>query len=162
MSGRKKLDDLMEAVTFAEVGETDHARRLASEIFPEPSPGERILAVSGAPGFSERMIEKSLAMAERLGYGLVALSVPPALGKWIAKLPRRRDSGWLPPDAFRARADERGIPFAHAARSGDPERAVADVRRRFRRIAFVLVDDDLGRKARFARVNLPVFLVAGR
>ena len=162
MSGKKKLDDLMEAVTFAEAGETEHARRLASEIFP-PS-GEHILAVSGAPGFSERMVEKSLAMAERLGYGLGALSAPSSVASWIPGLAgrRRRGSAWLAPEAVRARAVERGIPFAHAARGGEIERAVADATRKFRRIAFLLVDGDLRPRSRFAGVNLPIFLVAGR
>lgn len=160
MSGRKKLDDLMEAVTFAEAGETEHARRLASELFPERR--ERILAVSAAPGFSSRMIEKSLALAERLGCGLVALSPPPALVRWVPGLAARGRGGWLSPEVFRARAAERGIPFAHAERAGDLERAVAVARRRFRRIAFLLLDGHLGPRTRFAGVNLPIFVVADR
>ncbi len=160
MSGKKKLDDLMEAVTFAEVGETEHARRLAREIFPPRR--ERILAVSTAPGFSARMVKKSVAMAERLGYGLVALSVPPAIACLVPGVSRRGRRGWLPPEDFEARAVERGIPFEHAERNGDPARAVAEARRSFRRIAFLLVDEALGRRVKIAGLSLPVFLVADR
>lgn len=161
MPRKKKLEDLMEAVTFAEVGETDTARALAVEIFPEAAARqrERILAVSAAEGFSRRMVEHSVGMAERLGYGVVALSVPPGLARLAAMLRGRRRGGGgaLPADVFRARASERGVPFVHAVRTGDPEKAVAEMTRRFRRIAFLLLEPDLAPRARFTAVNLPIF-----
>ncbi|HET6922672.1 MAG TPA: hypothetical protein VFI16_05950 [Anaeromyxobacteraceae bacterium] len=164
MSRRKRLDDLWEAVTFAEAGETDAARRIAAEVFPEEAAGregERILAVSGASGFSRRLVENSLGMAERLDFGLIALSVPSAVARLVASLGAGRDRGErLPAEVFRARAVERGIPFVHAVRSGDPERAVAEARRRFRRIAFLLVESDLAPRARFAGVDVPIFYLA--
>lgn len=163
MSRKNRLDDLWEAVTFAEAGETDVARRIAAEVFPEPG-GRRILAVSGAAGFSQRMIEDSLGMAERLDYGLVALNVPSAIAKLAAKLGSQVRAGgrWLPAEVFRAKAAERGIPFVHAVRGGDLERAVAEVRRRFRRIAFLLLEPELAPRARFAGVNLPIFYLDER
>lgn len=160
MTRKRKLDELMEAVTFAEVGETDTARGIAEEIFPEAAARhrERILAVSAAEGFSRRMVDHSIAMAERMGYGLVALSVPPGLARLAALLrPRRREGGVLPPAEFRARAAERGVPFVHATRSGDPERAVTEMTRRFRRIAFLLLEPGVAPKARFGGVRLPIF-----
>ncbi len=160
MSRKKRFDDLWEAVTFAEAGETEVARRIASELFPAEPAGreERILAVSGGSGFSPGMIEKSLGMAERLDFGLIALSVPSAVARLVARLRAGRERGdRLPPEVFGARAAERGIPFLHAVRSGDPERAVAEARRRYRRIAFLLVEPDLAPRGRFAGVNLPVF-----
>jgi hypothetical protein len=165
MSRKKKFDDLMEAVTFAEVGEIDTARRIATRIFPDEQAlrGERILAVSRAQGFSRRMVEHSIGMAERLDFGLVALSVPPALARFVARLKggaaRRpgEEGAWLSPEAFRDRAAERGIPFVHAVGNGDPEKAVEEVRRRFRRIAFLLLEPDLSPRARFAAVNIPIF-----
>ncbi len=161
MSRKKRIDDLMEAITFAEAGEIDTARDIASELFPEQAAaGERILAVSGARGFSRRMIEDSLSMAQRLGYGIVALTVSPAVAKLLARLERRRNGAdRLGADAFRARAAEIGVPFTSATRGGDPEKAVADVARNFRRIAFLLVDPALAEKQRFARVDVPIFYV---
>ncbi len=161
MSRKKRIDDLMEAITFAEAGELDTARDIASELFPEPSAaGERILAVAGARGFPRRMVEDSLSMAQRLGYAIVALTVSPAMAKLLARLDRRRDgAGRLGPDAFRARAAEVGVPFVHAARGGDPETAVAQVARGDRRVAFLLVDPALAAKQRFARVDVPIFSV---
>ena len=168
MSRKKKLDGLWEAVTFAEAGEMETASRIAAEVFPDEAAagrqGERILAVSGGSGFSRRMIENSLGMAERLHFGLVALSVPSTIARLAAGLgARMRDpSGWFSPEVFRARAAERGISFVHAVRSGDPERAVAEARRRFRRIAFLLIEPDLAPRARFTGVNVPIFYLSDR
>ena len=160
MSRKQRLDDLWEAVTFAEAGETEVARRIAAEVFPVEAGrvGQRILAVSGAVGLSQRMVEDSLGMAERLDFGLVALSVPSAVARLVARLGAGRERGdRLPPEAFGARAAERGIPFVHAVRSGDLERAVAETRRRFRRIAFLLIEPELAPRARLAGVNVPIF-----
>lgn len=167
MSRKKRLDDLWEAVTFAEAGETEVARRIASEVFPEAAAagreGERILAVSGASGFSPRMVEDSLGMAERLDFGVVALSVPSAVARLVARLGgRRKPPDRLPAEVFGARAAERGIPFVHAVRSGDLEKAVAEARRRFRRIAFLLIEPELAPRARFAGVNVPIFTLDDR
>jgi hypothetical protein len=163
MAGKRKLDDLMEAITFAEVGEIDTASNIAAELFREQTaPQEqRILAVSRTSGFSPRMIEHSLGMAERLGYGLVALTVPPAVARLVARLRGRvgRTGSTLPPEVFRARAVERGVPFVHAVGKGDPEKAVVAVTRRFRRIAFLLVEPDLAPRARFTAVPIPVFFL---
>jgi hypothetical protein len=162
MSRKKKLEDLMEAIAFAEVGELDTARSIATELFREETAPqeERILAVSRAAGFSRTMVEDSIGMAERLGYGLIALSVPPAVARFVAKLRGGADEGaWLPPEAFRARAIEHGVPFVHAVGKGDPEKAVVAVTRRFRRVAFLLVEPDVTPRARFSTVPVPVFYV---
>ncbi len=159
MSRKKRIDELMEAVTFAEAGELDHARDIASELFPVPSAeGARILAVAGARGFPRRMVEDSLSMAQRLGFGIVALTVSPVLAKLLARFDGRRGDR-LGPDAYRARAAALGVPFVHAARGGDPEQAVAQVSRSYRRIAFLLVDPALAAKQRFARVDVPIYVV---
>jgi hypothetical protein len=107
------------------------------------------------------MVEDSVSMAERLGYGIVALTVSPRVAKLLARFEgRRARESRIGPDAYRARAAERGVPFVHAARGGDPEKAVADVSRRFRRIAFLLVDPGLAAKQRFSRVDVPIFYLA--
>jgi len=167
MSGKRLFDDLMEAVAFAEAGETGAAGRIASRALrdrgAEEPQGGRILAVSAAPGFSPRMVEGAVGMAERLRCGLVALSVPAALSRLAGRLgalaPER--AAWLSADAFAARAAARGIPFVHSAEQGDPEEAVADVRRRFRRIAFLVIEPELTPRARFAAVSIPIFSLAG-
>lgn len=166
MREKKRLDDLMEAITFAEVGEIDTARTIAARVFPDEgaAQGERILAVSRGAGFSRRMIDHAVGMADRLRFGLVALSAPSAFARLLAgiRAGAGREASWLPAEAFRASASERGIPFAHAVGRGDPARAVAAARKRFRRIAFLLVDAAGRPDARLSRQDLPVFYLDDR
>jgi hypothetical protein len=163
MPRKSKFDELMEAVTFAEAGETETASRIASDLFPEAAVRNgRILAVSGASGFSRAMIEDALGLAERLEFGIVALTISAALSRVVARLGvSGRDAAVARSvEAFRASAEKRGVPFAHTARTGDPDRAVADVQKTFRRIAFLLIEPELAPKARFASVNVPIFYLA--
>jgi hypothetical protein len=84
--------------------------------------------------------------------------VPPTLAQLTRRLQGwTRRSAWVSADAFRAAAAERGVPFVHAVRSGDPEKAVVEVSRAFRRIAFLLIEAELAPRARFAAVHVPVF-----
>ncbi len=164
MAKDKGFDDLMEAVTFAEAGELDDAQRIAREVFPDGGPArgrEQILAVSAGERFSEEMIEKSLGMAERLHKAVVALSVVPGLAQRVSGLAGRRGKRgiWVPAETFGAHAADRGIPFVHAVRRGDPEKAVAEIQRSFRRVVFLLVDSELTRRTRFSVVNVPIFTV---
>ncbi len=163
MPRKSKFDDLMEAITFAEAGETETASRIASDLFPAAARQERILVVGGASGFSREMIENSIGLAERLEFGIIALSVSPALLKMAAKLGvrERENSVGRSAEIFRANAAERGILFVHTARTGDPEKVVADVQRTFHRIAFLVIEPELASRARFAGVNVPIFYLAG-
>ncbi len=152
---KRRLDDLLAAITFAEAGELETAQRLARDVFPGPAEAERILVVAGPRGFSRPLVDHAIELAGRLGYAILALSVSPGITRLLARARGRGTS--LAASAFEARAAERGIAFAHTARRGDPERAVAEARRRYRRIAFLLVEPDLAPRGRFAGVNLPVF-----
>lgn len=153
------FDDLMEAVTFAEAGEAEHARELAAEAFGLDRAGH-ILAISPAPRFSTELVEAALGVAERLRYGLVALSVPPGARGLVTLLGGRHQGApteWCSPEEFRDRAARRGIPLLLAARSGAPEEAAAELSRRVRRIAFLLVDPRQLQADRFDALGLPVF-----
>ncbi len=119
MASRRRFDEVMEAVTFAEAGDLDTAQALASAVFEEKAElGERILAVGGARGFPLRRVEDSRGMAQRLGFGIVAVTAAPRLSRLLGRLGRRaRSAGTrLSPDEFRALAAERGVPFVHATR----------------------------------------------
>lgn len=160
MPRKSKFDDLMEAITFAEAGETETASRIAADVFPDAA--GRILAVGGRSGFSQGMIEDGISLAERLEFGIVALTVSPLLSRVVAKLGGHSREGGVEGSAemFRARAAERGVPFVHAVRRGDPDRAVADAQRTFRRIAFLLIEQELAPNVKLASVNLPIFYLA--
>ena len=159
MSRKNLFAELMEAVAFAEAGETEAAQRIAVELFPSDAGQKgRVVALSRTAGFSRRMIEKSLGVAERLDYGLVALSVPPAT-KLMALLEGRRSQEWRTADDFRAEAQKRGVPFLHTVHPGDPEEGVAWVCQRVRRIAFLLIEPTQLPKVHFASISVPIFSV---
>ncbi len=46
MSRKKKLDDLMEAITFAEAGEVETARAIATDVFRDEVDGNRARAAT--------------------------------------------------------------------------------------------------------------------
>lgn len=154
MSFKRLFDEIMEAATFAEADHPD-ARAIASRIFPgERGSGtaSRILAVAGADGFSPAMVERSLALAARLGCGLVAMT---AGGEHPARRrPRRRE---LTGPAFGDQAADRGIPFSYVAWPGDPAQGVAEATRRLRRIAFLFVEAELAPRLAGARLGIPWF-----
>jgi len=152
MSWKSLFDDLMEAATFAEENQPHAARAIATRIFPEergPRTAGRILAVSAGAGFSPAMVERSLAMAARLDYGLVAMTTGEA-----RRLSRRRD---LTGRAFGERAAERGVPFSHVAWPGDAADGVVEAARRLRRVAFLLVESEIAPRLSAVRLGIPLF-----
>ena len=101
-------------------------------------------------------------MAERLGYGLIALSVGNASGKSLSSF------GHHLRDQFRRQAQEaaavlgeiaaqKNIPFTHVVKFGDVGKAVEEINREYRRIELVITDSPCKREELYARVNLPVF-----
>lgn len=160
MARKNMFDEIMEAVTFAEAGETERASAIAAEVFDTEASRKvgRILALSHAPGFSPAMVDQAIALADRLHYGVLAVSVP--RGLWGALRPGAIRNELHTPEMFRTRAAERKIPFAHDRRSGDPERIVVELTRRIHRIAFLLIDPRQLPRARFSSVGLPIFAVS--
>jgi hypothetical protein len=159
MARKNMFDEIMEAVTFAEAGETERASAIAAEVFDTEASRKvgRILALSHAPGFSLAMVDRAIALADRLHYGLFAVSVPRGLLGSLRRGPDRDE--WGTPEMFRTKAEERKIPFAHDRRSGDPERVVLELTRRIHRIAFLLIDPRQLPRARFSSIGIPIFAV---
>ncbi|MBI5140580.1 MAG: hypothetical protein HZA20_00105 [Nitrospirae bacterium] len=152
--------DAMEAAAFAEEGLADHARRIVAE---RRGANGRLLVITGDEGFNESIIEHAIGMAERMNYGIAAMSITPS-GKGLRSLvggaSANRNDAESAREAFRKKAEERNIPFSYVEKSGDLEKALREIMREFRRIAFIMARQGRGFAKSLARASIPVFYLA--
>ena len=143
----EKFDKTMEAITFAEAGAPQVAQQIMEEYEAEP---RRVLVVGKEEIFSKPVVEYALGFAERMGYEIVALNI----------LPLPTDSPKLAPycslisDDFKNKCEEsvshfynackeKGIPFQHVVKTGDPEQCIKETHREIKRIEFVICDPEV-------------------
>ncbi len=139
---RQGLDDFAEALSLAESGEL----LLAERVIARRGAGrKRIIVLGRGRQFSTRLAEYALQLADRLGYGLVFLSVGPQRdGDGAAMAGYLRESfAAAASDAVRPwmlRAVELGVEAGHMVHFGDPDRAVRDVSDGLHRVELILSD----------------------
>lgn len=152
--------DALEAAAFAEEGLADHARRIVAE---RRGANGRLLVITGDEGFNDSIIEHAIGMAERMNYGIAAMSVTPSgngLRSLIAGASGNRNEAESAREAFRKKAEERNIPFSYVEKNGDLEKALREIMREFRRIAFIMARQGRGFAKSLARASIPVFYLA--
>lgn len=139
------LDKMSEAVTFAEAGEHAYAMELISK---KESEQQKILVVGGDDAFSETLINYATGMAGRMNYEIVALSVIPVGKRILNLLNEKKVAAELKTqtnqmaEAFRARSEEKKIPFTHIVKFGPFDRVVKETHKEVKRISFVLAEPD--------------------
>jgi hypothetical protein len=139
---RQGLDDYAEALSLAESGEL----LLAGRIIARRGVGKKRIIVLGRERlFSTRLAEYALHLADRLGYGLVFLSVGSQRdGDGSAMDSYLRESfAAAASDAVRPwilRAVELGVEAGHMVHFGDPDRAVRAVSDGLHRVELILSD----------------------
>jgi len=151
-------DEAMVAATFAEAGAQDLAREALS------SYGKRkILVVSREAAMSEEVAEYATALAERLGYELIALSVGDGPGGEAVSAYQQhmqekfRERAAKSAQALEHKAAARGVALTHVVKFGEVGAAVDAINREYRRIDMVLSDSRTQTEELPAKVNLPVF-----
>jgi len=159
-------DTAMEAITFAEAGEHQHAQEVlkAARIEKEMEK-EKILVVGYEEGFSEKLINYALGMAERMNYDIAALNVIPVGKRLFSSLQDRikdelktkTENGAA---AFRARASEKNILFSHTVKFGDIDRTINDLSREYKRVTFILTEPEHLSDEAATNASIPVFCLS--
>jgi hypothetical protein len=143
----KKMEQVQEAVAFAEAGELESARRLLHEEVTEEPPG-RLLVIGRESTFSREVIDYSLEMAKRMSYDILALNTTPLSSETFKIFSSShkqlcRDFRALAEEnvqEFRKEAEGLGVPFAHVVRFVDRDHAVEEINHEFKDIEFVVSD----------------------
>ena len=143
----KKMEQMQEAVAFAEAGELESARRLLHEEATEELPG-RLLVIGRESTFSSEVINYSLEMAKRMSYDILALNTTPLSSETFKIFSSShkqlcRDFRALAEEnvqEFRKEAEGLGVPFAHVVRFVDRDHAVEEINHEFKDIEFVVSD----------------------
>jgi hypothetical protein len=153
-----EYEQAMVAVTFAEAGAPEQAAEVMRQY------GQRkILVVSQEDAFTEAVMEYATALAERLGYEIIAVNVGAAprdqvLSAYQAHLQEEFKARAATAAAvLEQKAAARHIRLTHVVKFGEIGRAVADINREYRRIELVISDSRTRKEELPARVNLPVF-----
>ncbi len=103
-----------------------------------------LLVVGNEERFSDRLIDYALEMAERMSFRLVALSPAPFPESILDQdpLPARvsefEQSARENAETFARAADEKGIPFEHVIRYGEPDAVPEQVAKEYGNVEFVV------------------------
>ena len=156
-----KHDRAMEAITFAEAGEHDHARELLKKDETKASEREKILVVGHEEGFSETLVNYALGMAERMNYEIAALNVIPMSKRLVSFLNEKvRDELQTnlkdEAESFKMKALEKNIPFNYTVKFGETDRIIKELNGELTSVSFVLTEpEDISDEN--ANMTIPVF-----
>ena len=140
-----KMDQYQEAITFAEAGESEHAREVL-QVQPESKETEKLLVVGQEGTFSRDMIDYALDMAKRMSYEIVALNTAPLSCDTFKLFASSRDQLCMDfkdlsaknADIFQKEADRKGIPFTHVVKFSEVDEAIESVCKELGEVAFVV------------------------
>lgn len=140
-----KMDQYQEAITFAEAGESDHAREVL-QMQPESQETEKLLVVGQEGTFSREMIDYALDMAKRMSYEIVALNTAPFSCDTFKLFSSSRDQlctdfqelATKNADVFQKEAALEGISFSHMIKFSEIDEAIDSVCKELGQVAFVV------------------------
>lgn len=145
---RERMDDLSEALAYADAGETD----LAREAYTRGSGHPRVvLAVSRHEHWSRELAASALGLAQRLGDALVLLNLTPRPDRAFISRADSAAEPWL------RRASAEGVPARHHIQPGGMD-AVSDVVRDMGRVDMVICALRDGVRLR-GQLSIPVYCV---
>ncbi len=142
-----KMDQYQEAITFAEAGESEHARQLLQEQ-PESKETAKLIVVGQEGTFSREMIDYALDMAKRMSYEIVALNTAPFSCDTFKLFSSSRDQLCMDfkelatknADIFQKEAARERISFSHVVKFSEIDEAIESVCKEFGEVAFVVAE----------------------
>ena len=134
-----------------------------------PEVSRKILVVGKGETLDAELRDYAVNLAERLGYGLIILSVDPGparKGGWFSpyRQYRRRkfaQQAKVAGEAFQKQVALKGISFEQVVKFGDLGKAVAEVNRQCKRIEFVITQPGINEEEVTKEMSLPVFNITG-
>jgi hypothetical protein len=156
----KAKDNIMEAVTFAEAGEQEYSKNLLEET---KTVEEKILVV-GDGKFSPALTKYSIDMAERLGYGILAVNVIPVKNEIFKLFSEKKQSEMIGDVArfaseFRDDAVARGITFNNQVLFGNADTSIKKICREEKKVLFVLTEPDEVCDMESQKASIPVYCI---
>ncbi len=161
-SFQDSYDAKTEALSLAEAGAQDLARQVLVEGHMERP---KILVVGKEDIFTERVMDYTVSLAERLGYDIIAMNVNTVVGhsgtflspfkKHLQEEFEKRASEAA--EILRQKALAREIQFEHVVRFGQLSKAVEELHHEMKRIEFVVTEPESYPEKGETEVTIPVF-----
>ena len=161
-----KVDQVQEAVTYAEANMPEEAIRVMEQAEKAPS---MILVLGRGHSFSKELKDYAVGLAGRLGYEIVAVNakyIPndflPLVSNYRDRL--RQDFSSLAGEAgdeFRRQCEVEGISFRHQVKFGDGTSVIKEMHREFKTLEYVVTEpDESVERAPGVMPAIPVFSLA--
>ncbi|MDY6904739.1 MAG: hypothetical protein SWH61_08635 [Thermodesulfobacteriota bacterium] len=147
-SVRDKMEEYQETITFAEAGEAAMGAPADEAVQMEEHPGQ-LLVIGNGSGFSQRIIDYSLEMAQRMTYDILALNIAPVPEETFAfiapsrgKLKEFEDQSRENVQSFQAAAQQMGITFNHTVKFGETDAIIDELGKEYGTIEFVVSEPE--------------------
>ena len=146
---RRKKDALMEAATFAQADEHEHARNTIAQETLEPETKEyrKILVVGNEYTFSDKLMDYAAEMAKRMDREIVALNTTESDLRFRFMLSHQekvRDDFTVhaekSAEVFKNKADKKEVRFEHLVKFSNPDHAIEAICQKFGGTTYVLME----------------------
>ncbi|MEJ2284281.1 MAG: hypothetical protein P8X85_11880 [Desulfobacterales bacterium] len=141
-----RMDQYQEAITFAEAGQPEHVQEMLTADEGEEKTAAKLLVVGRESTFSREIIDYALEMAQRMSYEILALNSV-ALSCETFNLfslssnklcQEFREISEENVRVFQQEAEKKGIHFSHVVKFVEPDEALAEIKREYKDIEFVI------------------------
>lgn len=159
---QEDYDAKMEALSLAEAGAQEMAQKTIVQGRMERP---KILVVGKEDIFTERVMDYTVSLADRLGYDIIAMNVNTVVGqsgtflspfkKHLREEFEKRATEAA--DLLRQKALAKEIQFEHVVKFGEVSKAVEELHHEMRRIEFVVTEPEAYPEKGETEVTIPVF-----
>jgi hypothetical protein len=149
----KKVDDYQEAITFSEAGIRNQNQETLT---CAENNGRNVVVATHESRFSDDMMSYALEMAGRMNYGIIAVNaanITHDLTEFFSTTHDKlftdfKETSARNAEAFRAKALDQGLKFAHTVHFSDMDHAIAAVAKECGEIEFIISENKEPARAR--------------